>query len=71
MVWAKAEALDSTTFKPQRGDINIARGNAPGNPSYAHVEYMSQSWSFGLQKFPKSRMVYSKREQIGLFEKQK
>jgi hypothetical protein len=25
--------------KPQRGDINIAWGNAPGNPSYAHVEY--------------------------------
>jgi hypothetical protein len=28
-----------TTIKPQRGDINIAWGNAPGNPSYAHVEY--------------------------------
>jgi hypothetical protein len=25
--------------KPQRGDINIAWGNAPGNPSYDHVEY--------------------------------
>jgi hypothetical protein len=23
--------------KPQRGDINIAWGNAPGNPSYDHV----------------------------------
>jgi hypothetical protein len=26
-------------FKPQRGDINIAWGSAPGNPSYDHVEY--------------------------------
>jgi hypothetical protein len=25
--------------KPQRGDINTAWGSAPGNPSYAHVEY--------------------------------
>jgi hypothetical protein len=25
--------------KPQRGDLNIAWGNAPGNPSYDHVEY--------------------------------
>jgi hypothetical protein len=26
-------------FKLQRGDINIAWGSAPGNPSYDHVEY--------------------------------
>jgi hypothetical protein len=25
--------------KPQRGDINIAWGIAPGNQNYAHVEY--------------------------------
>jgi hypothetical protein len=25
--------------KPQRGDLNIAWGSAPGNPSYDHVEY--------------------------------
>jgi hypothetical protein len=24
--------------KPQRGDLNIAWGSAPGNPSYDHVE---------------------------------
>jgi hypothetical protein len=28
-------------FKPQRGEINIAWGSAPGNPSYDHVEYIS------------------------------
>jgi hypothetical protein len=26
-------------LKPQRGEINIAWGSAPGNPSYDHVEY--------------------------------
>jgi hypothetical protein len=25
--------------KPQRGEINIAWGSAPGNPNYDHVEY--------------------------------
>jgi hypothetical protein len=38
-------------FKPQRGDINIAWGSAPGNPSYDHVEYSyseSRSTIFSL-----------------------
>jgi hypothetical protein len=29
--------------KPQRGEINIAWGSAPGNPSYDHVEYKVRS----------------------------
>jgi hypothetical protein len=36
-------------FKPQRGDINIAWGSAPGNPSYDHVEYNEKKlkWRIG------------------------
>ncbi len=29
----KDDGAKLTTEKPQRGDINIARGNAPGNPA--------------------------------------
>jgi hypothetical protein len=33
-------SLGVSTGKPLWYEINIAWGNAPGNPSYAHVEYL-------------------------------
>jgi len=33
----KSETILVKPFKPQRGEINIARGNAPGNPIYAFL----------------------------------
>jgi hypothetical protein len=54
--WTKRETFHHL-FKPQRGDINIAWGsapgnpsNAPGNPSYDRVEYSTTKRSGGTPR---------------------
>jgi hypothetical protein len=50
-------------IKPQRGDINIAWGSAPGNPSYDHVEYSYQLSLEGLKTIlRKSALVLKTKE---------
>jgi hypothetical protein len=53
-------------FKPQRGDINIAWGNAPGNPSYDRVEYSRSCLApYCLGKKVTSKDNSTQRREIG------
>jgi hypothetical protein len=46
----------NNSLKPQRGDINIAWGSAPGNPSYDHIESNSKKGRVYF-RFPKGERI--------------
>jgi hypothetical protein len=60
--------------KPQRGDINIAWGSAPGNPSYDHVEYKPKrsnalgNPSYGLSLVQESENLHTTHKYNGFGE---